>query len=525
MLGSRESQFNFAQTPDVRVARSSFDRSHTVKDTFDFDNLTPIFVDEVLPGDTMNLSLNMFARLATQKVPIMDNMYIDYYFFYVPNRLVFTNWEKLNGAQDNPGDSTDFIMPQLTAPASGGFPVGSIYDKFGLPTGINSLKVKNTVAFRAYNLIWNDWFRDQNLQQSVEVPKDNGPDDYTDFKILKGAKAHDYFTSAMPTPQKGTAITLPLGTTAPVVTNGLQPLLKNGAVAGERGLIFGASNNLGYGGASVSGTPPAVWGATTGLTTDLSAATSANINAIREAFLMQAMLERDQIGGTRMVELIRAHFGVVVPDFRLQRSEYLGGGRTTINAHPVASTTPNTSGAPLASLGAFATASTQGGNVGFTHSFQEHGTVIGLARPRADITYQQGLHRMWSRSTRWDFYWPGLASLGPQTILLKELYAKGTANDEKAFAYAERHSEYRFKPSEIHGLFRSQAAGTLDYWHMAESFGTEPAFNATFIQSNTPIERAIAVPTEPDLLFDAYYKITHARPMPVYATPATIGRF
>lgn len=530
MLGNRKSQHSFAQIPTVNIGRSSFNRSFAMKDTFDFDYLVPIFVDEMLPGDTANVTLSHFARLATQKVPIMDNMYIDFYFFFVPNRLVWINWEKFNGAQDNPGDSTSYLLPQCEFPA-GGPEVGTIFDKMGLPTDVPGMWVlRNTLPLRAYKQIYNDWFRDQNLQNTQVIDKTNGPDVPADFTLLKGAKAHDYFTSALPWPQKGPAVQLPLSSNIfPVESNNLIPtVIPNTALGADHklvGTISGGFNNI-IAEAPVFGSQDYIrWGTETGLEANLSGATVGTINQLREAFSMQALFELDARGGTRYVEILRAHFNVVSPDFRLQRAEYLGGGRSNINSHPVPQTAPTSGSNPQAQLAAFATSSSSG-SIGFTKSFVEHGYVIGLARARADVTYQQGINRMWNRSSRYDFYWPKLSELGEQTILNKEIYTVGLGGtDDEAFGYQERYAEYRYMPSQIKGQFRSTYATSLDVWHLAEEFGSLPALNGTFIQSNTPIERAIATPSEPDLLFDAFFNYKHARPMPVYSVPATIGRF
>lgn len=541
MLGSRNNQHSFAETPNVYIGRSMFDRSHSVKDTFDFDYLCPVLIDEVIPGDTFSCRVASFARLATQIVPVMDNMYLDWFFFYVPNRLLWTNWEKFMGAQDNPGDSTTYVVPSL---ATGGTPaVDSIFDKMGVPTGITNLTTQNKInalPYRAYNLIWKQWFRDENLQNSPTINTGDGPDALTDYALLKRGKRFDYFTGCLPWPQKGTAVSMPIGTSAPVYGTGKALGLTDGTTNFSWAQINGSSTpgystaayntTLGttVATANASGTKSTgvVTSGVSGLYADLSTATAATIAQLREALLLQSLMELNARAGTRYVEILRAHFGVVSPDFRLQRAEYLGGGSVTINSHPVAQTSPTSGSNAQGQLAAFGTAAVSPNDgIGFSKSFVEHGFVIGMVCARADITYQQGLHKMWSRQTKYDYFWPKLQQLGEQAVLNKELYAQGTSADDLTFGYQERYGEYRYKPSEIRGRFRSTYATPLDMWHMAEKFTALPVLNSSFIVQNTPIDRAIAVSTQPDMLIDIYFNLRCARPMTTYATPATLGRF
>lgn len=518
MLGGRMGNLptvmkhEFSRVPRAEIQRSTFNRSHGLKTTFDAGYLVPIFVDEVVPGDSFNLKAHGFGRLATPIYPVMDNLYVETFFFFVPNRLIWDNWEKFNGAQDNPGDSTSYLVPQLTLGSGVSLAGDSLYDYMGLPTGVNGIAFNNLHG-RAYNLCYNEWFRDENLQDSVTVDKGDGPDNISDYTLLKRGKRHDYFTSCLPWPQKGEAVTLPLGTTAPLIADSSGDYIRMGvdntATVGNQVHM----RNLG----------PSTVAAGDVLYADLEDATAATINQLREAFQIQRLYERDARGGTRYTEILQSHFGVTSPDARLQRPEYLGGGKTPVSMQPIPQTSSTDTTSPQGNLSAMGTVGVQGH--GFSKSFVEHGVIIGMACVFADLTYQQGMNRMWSRRDRWDFYWPALAHLGEQAVLNEEIYTQGTSADQDVFGYQERYAEYRYKPSQITGKMRSNASGTLDVWHLSQDFSSVPVLNASFIEENPPIDRVVALPTEPDLLFDWYFDMKCTRPMPTYSVPGLIDHF
>lgn len=533
---------NFSMLPSTNIKRSRFNRSFGLKTTINAGGLYPILVDEVLPGDTFQCSPTLFARMATLRVPFMDNVFLETFFFFVPSRLVWEHWEEFCGNRVNPDDEIDYLLPTASTGASG-VATGSVQDYMGIPPKVANLEY-NVLPFRAMNLIWNEWFRDENLQDSLPVDLGDSDDSNTSYSILPRGKRHDYFTSALPWPQKGPGVELPLNGNAPVFGNGNQLMfegpsgsLRTLAVSGAANWYTGSGNAPGQSiGTNVNDSPGSPVNVSfgvlqkgngdSGIYADLSAVTAATINSLRQAFQLQKFYERDARGGTRYTEILRSHFGVISPDARLQRPEYLGGGSSRIYVNPVAQNSASDQTTPQANLAAYATAVNS--RHGFSKSFVEHGYVIGFVNIRADLNYQQGLDRMWSRQTREDFYWPTFAHLGEQPIYNKEIYAQGTDVDDDVFGYIPRYDEYRFKNSQITGMMRSTADNSLDVWHLAQEFENLPTLSAQFIEDNPPIDRVLAVATSddtPQFYLDVYFKYYCTRPMPAYGTPGLVDHF
>lgn len=552
---------NFSNAPQVYQKRSRFDRSFVRKMTFNEGKLVPFFVDEVLPGDTISLSVRDFCRLSTPIAPFMDNLYLDKFFFFVPNRLVWEHWQNFCFEQEDPDDSTDYVVPtcQLAGGTAGENGIGTLWDYYALPTGLTNALNVNALPFRMYYLIWNEWFRDENLQKSVKIDKSDtngvfkadriddqpswifssGTTYVNGFALAPRGKRFDYFTSALPFQQKGPGVSIGLAGTAPIglldsasvvpntVTDYFNQVGVSSLMTSQQGINAVFSSSPSDKGVRLNLQTPLSLSAQEGLANNLYAnldeSSVFTISSLRTAFQMQKFYERLARGGSRYTEVLTSFFGVVSPDSRLQRPEYLGGSSKMININPVAQTSSTNDTTPQGNLSAYGVSASK--YHAFTKSFVEHGYIIGLLEVRADLTYQQGINKMWLRSTVYDWYWPTFAHLSEQAILNAEIYAQGTEDDKGVFGFQERYAEYRYHPSEICGQFRSTYTKPLDSWHLSEKFENLPTLSDQFIQDKPPVERVVAVKNYPHFLIDIGFKYHTTRAMPMYGIPGLVDHF
>ena len=544
----KDSAYTFSRAPQAYVPRSVFNMGHQIKTTLGTDYLYPIYVEEVLPADTFEFSHSLFGRMTTPLTPVMDELYLDTFFFYVPYRLIDSNFKKLMGEAPSKGlPSNDLVAPMLT----GKVDFNSLYDYLGIPPNVDNLSF-SAYAARAYTYVYNDWFRDANLIDPVNVygsyeygdDLDVADERISSYTLRKRGKRLDYFTGCLPWPQRGPSTYLPIGIRAPVRT--MAGVADTGDIASSTNVgLWWSRIGTGeaypdYSTTSVKGlslsSPNVQSGRATScyegsmidsstlhavvprnLWADLTDATAVTVNQLREAVAVQHLYEAFARGGSRYTEIIRSTFDVVSPDARLQRSEYLGGSSTRLNVTTVAQTSATVGGStPLGNLAAFVTVNS---NASWKKSFTEHGIIIGLANIRADLSYSQGLHRKFSRSTRLDFYWPQLANLGEQAVLNKEIFAQGTSVDNDVFGYQERWAELRYHPNVITGTFRPTHPQSLDVWHLSQEFDSLPLLNQSFIEEDVPIDRVVAVTNEPPFMLWGDFKVKAARPLPLYSIP------
>ncbi len=541
---NRNVESHFALNPTrIDLSRSTFDRSASVKTSFNAGDIVPFFLEEVLPGDTFNVKSSKVVRMQTLLTPMMDNVYLDTYYFFVPNRLVWKHWKEFNGENTESAwiPETKYEVPQITAPAGTGWSVGTIADYFGIPTGVPNLSV-SALPFRAYALIMNEWFRDQNLSDPLVVPDDDATvagvntgtfvsDVAKGGKPYVAAKYHDYFTSCLPSPQKGPDVTIPVSGGATGSAIPVYSLSTTHSTTPPSGYTAGVA--LFDGNELKTGRPDGSWSFTQGggtMPTNLyaigeSSIQMATINALRMAFQIQKLYERDARGGSRYIEILKSHFGVTSPDARLQRPEYLGGNRVPININQVIQQSGTGSGSSTPQGTVVGMSQTTDSHADFIKSFTEHGFIIGVMVARYDHTYQQGLDRLWSRKDRFDYYWPVFANIGEQAVKNKEIYAQGNAEDDQVFGYQEAWADYRYKPNRVTGEMRSSYTQSLDVWHLADDYATRPSLSDSWIREDkSNIDRVLAVTSENSNQFfaDIYVQNRATRPMPMYSVPGLI---